>query len=202
MLTTMSKPAKKTELFLKELTLIFPNVFYFERKRKPIEKVVKWATEEDFTMVMVVQERNGKPCGLYMSSLPEGPTSYFRMTRWTPASETKGGAMTTHLPELVLNNFDTAVGHRVGRQLASIFPQRPEFVGRRVITFHNQRDFIFFRHHRYVFTEDCRSAHLQEIGPRFTLKLHWLQEGAFADDGSFEFVWRPDSQVDKKVMFM
>lgn len=26
--------------------------------------------------------------------------------------------------------------------------QNPDFEGRRVITFRNQRDFIFFRHHR------------------------------------------------------
>jgi len=32
-----------------------------------------------------------------------------------------------------------------------VFPQKPEFQGRRVVTFHNQRDFIFFRHHRYIF---------------------------------------------------
>lgn len=35
------------------------------------------------------------------------------------------------------------------RLIQSLFPQDPEFKGRRVVTFHNQRDFIFFRHHRY-----------------------------------------------------
>ena len=34
--------------------------------------------------------------------------------------------------------------------LAALFPYDPEFKGRRVVTFHNQRDFIFFRHHRSV----------------------------------------------------
>jgi ribosome production factor 1 len=33
--------------------------------------------------------------------------------------------------------------------IQSLFPQDPEFKGRRVVTFQNQRDFIFFRHHRY-----------------------------------------------------
>lgn len=33
--------------------------------------------------------------------------------------------------------------------IQALFPQDPEFKGRRVVTFHNQRDFIFFRHHRY-----------------------------------------------------
>ncbi|PRQ33243.1 putative anticodon-binding, Brix domain-containing protein [Rosa chinensis] len=34
------------------------------------------------------------------------------------------------------------------RLIQSLFPQEPNFSGRRVVTFHNQRDFIFFRHHR------------------------------------------------------
>ncbi|CAN6881938.1 unnamed protein product [Brassica oleracea] len=36
------------------------------------------------------------------------------------------------------------------RFFQSLFPQEPNFRGRRVVTFHNQRDFIFFRHHRYI----------------------------------------------------
>lgn len=36
------------------------------------------------------------------------------------------------------------------RLIQSLFPQDPHFRGRRVVTFHNQRDFVFFRHHRYV----------------------------------------------------
>lgn len=39
-------------------------------------------------------------------------------------------------------------GHTTARMLASLLPQSPEFRGRRVVTFHNQRDFIFVRHHR------------------------------------------------------
>jgi len=71
--------------------------------------------------------------------------------------------------------------------LASLFPQVPEFVGRQVATFHNQRDFIFFRRHRYVF-KDGKRVDLQEIGPRFTLKLKWLQKGA-AEGKKAGFEW-------------
>ena len=50
------------------------------------------------------------------------------------------------------------------------------------MTLHNQRDFVFFRHHRYVFEQDERGrevkATLQELGPRFTLKLKSLQPGS------------------------
>ena len=50
---------------------------------------------------------------------------------------------------------------------------------------HNQRDFIFFRHHRYIFEEKGEGskkrviARLQELGPRFTLKVKGLQLGTF-----------------------
>jgi hypothetical protein len=33
----------------------------------------------------------------------------------------------------------------MGRMFASLFSQDPNFRGRRAVTFHNQRDFIFFR---------------------------------------------------------
>jgi rRNA maturation protein Rpf1 len=104
--------------------------------------------------------------------------------------------------------FGTRLGHRVGRFLGSIFPHNAQFQGRQVVTFHNQRDYIFVRHHRYIFeegkqlpqqqqpkidsttTQDEKEgtqanpkkqknptrARLQELGPRFTLKLKWIQE--------------------------
>ena len=55
------------------------------------------------------------------------------------------GRISSHKPELILNNFNTRLGRRVGRMLGSLFHQDPQFRGRRAVTFHNQRDFIFFR---------------------------------------------------------
>ncbi len=55
------------------------------------------------------------------------------------------GRASSHRPELILNNFGTRLGHRLGRMFASIFSQDPNFKGRRAVTFHNQRDYIFFR---------------------------------------------------------
>ena len=57
-------------------------------------------------------------------------------------------------PELVLNNFDTRLGHRLGRMFASLFHQDPSFRSRQVATLHNQRDFIFFR---YIWRVPCLS---------------------------------------------
>ena len=91
-------------------------------------------------------------------------------------------------------------------------------MGRQVVTFHNQRDFIFVRHHRYIFDQDDEAQRarfeeiqrkneadgkmridrpgcekgvktkLQELGPRFTLKLRWLQQGSF-DTAHGEYEW-------------
>jgi len=84
-----------------------------------------------------------------------------------------------------------------------LFPQNPEFEGRRVITFHNQRDFVFFRHHRYEFNEDGSRANLQEVGPRFTLKLHSLQLGTLDQTfGEFEFIYKPKMGVNRKKFFL
>ena len=45
----------------------------------------------------------------------------------------------------------TRLGHAVGRMFQTTFPQLPEFQGRQVVTLHNQRDFLFFRRHRFVY---------------------------------------------------
>jgi len=85
---------------------------------------------------------------------------------------------------------------------ASLFYSQPEFIGRRVVTLHNQRDYIFFRQHRYIFgshRDGSNKASLQEIGPRFTLKLRWLQSGTFHRQNSeYEFVRKKDIDDSKK----
>jgi len=70
----------------------------------------------------------------------------------------KSCAKLTIRPEIILNNFNTRIGIRVGRLLAALFPHDPQYKGRHVITFHNQRDFIFFRHHMYLFKDQKKSC--------------------------------------------
>ena len=106
--------------------------------------------------------------------------------------------------------------------IQSLFPQDPNFRGRRVVTFHNQRDFIFFRHHRYVFeTKEKKDAskdkagkgtnppqekviaRLQECGPRFTLKLVSLQHGTFdTKGGEYEWVHKPEMDTSRRRFFL
>lgn len=73
-------------------------------------------------------------------------------------------------------------------------------------TFHNQRDFIFFRQHRYIFeTKEGGGARvrLQELGPRFTLKLKWVLAGTFdTKEGEYEWFHKRHQMETSRRRFM
>eukprot|EP00920_Eleutheroschizon_duboscqi_P042019 GHVT01100712.1.p1 GENE.GHVT01100712.1~~GHVT01100712.1.p1 ORF type:complete len:367 (+),score=96.54 GHVT01100712.1:195-1295(+) len=205
LVTTSSHPSSKFYDFLKEWMLIMPNSFYYKRGHCPLKSIVGYAAKRGFTAVLVFAESKvHRPNGLYVCHLPEGPSCFFRLSSVRLASEIFGSAnLTSHTPELLMNNFDTRMGRRVGRLLAALFPLQAELCGRRVVTFHNQRDFVFFRQHRYVFKKEGKKCSLQEIGPRFTMKLRWLHAGTFnTKQAQYEFVWKPDLQIDRKTFFV
>jgi ribosome production factor 1 len=113
-----------------------------------------------------------------------------------------------HYPELILNNFKTPLGILTAHLFKNLFPLQPELEGRQVLTLHNQRDYIFVRRHRYVFrdkretekpilgndgkpikgVEDVKVG-MQEIGPRFTLKLRRVDRGIQYKSGQ-EWQWK------------
>ena len=128
--------------------------------------------------------------------LPEGPTMNFKLSNVKLSDEIKHangfkgghGEFTRHKPEIILNNFNTRLGLQIGRSFAALFPHDPQYLGRHCCTFHNQRDFVFFRHHRYIF-RNAEKVGIQELGPRFTLKLRSLQKGVFNSKfGEYEWV--------------
>lgn len=187
-----SHPAEAVRDFVKELLNVFPGAEYRPRAKAQgagLGKICRWARARRYDAVIVIGESNKKPCSLTLVALPLGPTALFRLTSISLGKEIYGHARPTpHTPELILNNFTTALGHRVGTLLQHLFPKVPQLEGRQVITAHNQRDFVFFRRHRYEFRSTDKAA-LQEIGPRFTLKLvkltSGLPKGAGPWDGRF-----------------
>jgi len=157
--TTSRNPSGDMFKFLENLFTVIPNAYYYARRTYHVKEIVKHGTARGFTDVLVFNEnkkfsKGARVNGLLHVHLPEGPTCLYKLSSLVLSKQIKNhGKATSHYPELILNNFNTRLGHRVGRMFASVFPQKPEFKGRRVVTFHNQRDFIFFRHHRYVFEE-------------------------------------------------
>ncbi|KAM6497042.1 Anticodon-binding protein [Amanita muscaria] len=179
LVTTSPKASKTTYEFCDELVGVFPGAEFIRRKKgKGFEmgRIAGWAAGRGYKHLLVVNEDMKKPNAITLVYLPNGPTAYFKLTSIELTKDIFGHARATpHHPELVLNNFTTRLGHLVGRMFQTTFPPMPEFQGRQVVTLHNQRDFLFFRRHRYAFRSDEKVA-LQEIGPRFTLKLKWLKK--------------------------
>ncbi|KAK3025586.1 hypothetical protein RJ639_042625 [Escallonia herrerae] len=227
LITTSRFHSTRGPAFISDLLSVIPNAHYYKRGTYDLKKIVEYARNKDFTSVIVVHTNRREPDALLIIGLPDGPTAHFKLSKLTLRKDIKNhGNPTSHKPELVLNNFTTRLGHRVGRLIHSLFPQDPNFRGRRVVTFHNQRDFIFFRHHRYIFeskeskqndakfgkgkdTKDEKGpqekviARLQECGPRFTLKLISLQHGTFdTKGGEYEWVHKPEMDTSRRRFFL
>lgn len=151
-ITTSIKPNKIAYEFIKEILFVFPNSYFYPRRRFGVPQLVKECVENGFSDLLIFNENHDQIDGLTIVHLPEGPTTYFKLSNVKMNREIEGSAKIgqTTPPEIILNRFTTRVGQRVARVLAALFHQEPNFRGRRVMTFHNQRDFIFFRHHRYV----------------------------------------------------
>jgi ribosome production factor 1 len=146
-------PGERTYRFMQELCFTLPNAQYFKRKTFPLKKIASFAVNRKFTNMIVIQEKSQQPDSMFLVTLPEGPTAYYKISGLRLGSEMKHSVPCNaeHKPEVLVTNFKTRLGLRVGRQLESLFPEVGDDVGRRTIVFHNQRDFIFFRHYRYIF---------------------------------------------------
>ncbi|KAL5531320.1 hypothetical protein ACEPAG_4197 [Sanghuangporus baumii] len=207
LITTSFKSSKPTYEFCDELVNVIPGAEFIRRKKgKGFEmgRVAVWAAERRYTNMIVVNEDMKKPNAVTLIHLPEGPAAYFKLSSVQLTKQISGHARPTeHFPELVLNNFVTRLGHTVGRMFQTLFPPMPEFQGRQVVTLHNQRDFLFFRRHRYAFRSPEKAA-LQEIGPRFTLRLRWIKKGTPAVQAlgqpsrSLVLAFDKDDRVDQK----
>jgi len=252
LITTRPRPSQNLFYFIADLQKLIPGLHFYPRKSYAVRDICQFAANRDFTHLIVLSEKSKVCNGMTVSHLGTrrsstgdagdggclaGPTAFFKLTNVVTSQNIPNhGASTSHVPELNLHGFGTRLGHRVGRLLGSLFPiQEAEFRGRQCVTFHNQRDYIFVRHHRYIFRPNRQPAEaaalssqqeggnqkkkklskakppldtttaptepdaaaqdlnvrtkLQELGPRFTLKLRWLQEGTFdTQTGEYEFL--------------
>ncbi|EGA62068.1 Rpf1p [Saccharomyces cerevisiae FostersO] len=199
-LTTNVNAKKSAYEFANILIEILPNVTFVKRKfGYKLKEISDICIKRNFTDIVIINEDKKKVTGLTFIHLPEGPTFYFKLSSFVEVKKIVGhGGPTSHIPELILNNFQTRLGQTVGRLFQSILPQNPDIEGRQVITLHNQRDYIFFRRHRYVFKDNERVG-LQELGPQFTLKLKRLQRGIKEET---EWEHKPEMDKEKKKFYL
>lgn len=210
------------------LTTLFPNSNYVPRSshryghKYSLREICKFSTEKGYTAVILMKEDQKKPTGLSVVHLPKGPTFHFSISNWIEGKKLPGhGNPTNHYPELLLNNFKTPLGLLTAKLFQTMFPPRPEFEGRQVTALHNQRDYIFVRRFRYVFRDkrateksvtdaegnalkgvEAIRAGLQELGPRFTLKLRRVDKGVgragSEGDDAIQWEWQSKMEKDRK----
>jgi len=189
LITTARNPLQICYSFIQSLLPMIPKSIYYKRSEYDIREIVKYAKRRAFSDILIVKDDRNQLTTLTHIHLPNGPTAVYRLTSFVPSDDIKDhGRRTVHIPEVILNRFTTQLGHRVGRMLGALWPHRANFEGRQAVTLHNQRDFIFFRFHRYQFNQDGSRAALQELGPRFTLKMRNLQKGTFDEDPEYEWI--------------
>jgi len=208
--------------------MLFPNSTYIPRSshryghKYSLREICKFASNRDYTAVVLVKEDSKKVTGISIVHLPTGPTFHFTISNWIEGKYLPGhGNPTNHYPELLLNNFKTPLGLLTAKLFQALFPPRPEFQGRQVLTLHNQRDYIFVRRHRYVFRDKRQTeksvqdsegkemkgvegirAGLQELGPRFTMKLRRVDKGigraGSEGDDATQWEWKAKMEKDRK----
>jgi ribosome production factor 1 len=208
------------------LCTLFPHSTYVPRSahryghKFSLREISKFATNRNYTSVILLKEDSKKPTGLTIVHLPSGPTCHFSIANWVEGKKLPGhGNPTNHYPELILNNFKTPLGMLTAQLFLRLFPPAPELQGRQVVTLHNQRDYIFVRRHRYVFRDKRETeksvvgpdgktvegvegirAGLQELGPRFTLKLRRVDKGIgrAGSEGDDAVQWQWKAHMEKQ----
>ncbi|KAE9463164.1 hypothetical protein C3L33_04917, partial [Rhododendron williamsianum] len=111
--------------FISELLTVIPNSHYFKRGTYDLKKVlvfalliVEYGRTKDFTSLIVVHTNRREPDALLVIGLPDGPTAHFKLSKLVLRKDIKNhGNPTSHEPELVLSNFTTRLGHRIGRYI-------------------------------------------------------------------------------------
>lgn len=205
LITTSDNPHTRTIQLCRELKTILPKSEFRFRNRSAIRKIMKGCIERNYTDLIVINENRREPNGMLLVHLPNGPTAKFRISsvKLTDQIPHAKRPPTFNKPELILNNFGTRLGSTIGRMFACLFPKLPRFKCQTVCTFHNQRDFIFFRYHHYDIDEKRGDVHLRECGPQLTLKLMSLQSGLFDPHGEYEWMLkRHEMQKSRKRFYV
>ncbi|VVA33170.1 PREDICTED: U3 [Prunus dulcis] len=206
LITTSRNPSAPLVQFAKELKLVFPNAQQMNRGGQVISEIIETCRAHDFTDVVLVHENRGVPDGLFIIHLPFGPTAFFELrnvvTRHDIKDKKAMGTMPQVYPHVILDNFTTKLGERTANILKHLFPV-PKPDTKRIITFANQSDYISFRHHTYEKHGGPKSIVLEEIGPRFEMRLFKIKLGTLDQtESQDEWVFKPYMNTAKKQKFI
>ncbi|KAK6144157.1 hypothetical protein DH2020_020977 [Rehmannia glutinosa] len=192
LITTSRFHSSRGPAFISDLLAVIPNAHYYKRGTYDLKKIVEYAKNKDFTSIIVVHTNRREPDALLVIGVPDGPTAHFKLSKLVLRKDIKNhGNPTNHQPELVLTNFTTRLGHRVGSYIFETKESKePESKGK------DKKDKAGNPQEKVI-------ARLQECGPRFTLKLTSLQHGTFdTKGGEYEWVHKPEMDTSRRRFFL
>ena len=198
--TTSRDPSSRLKQFAKEMKLLIPNSSRMNRGNNRVDELMESCKQSEFTDVIIVQETRGEPDGLVVCHLPLGPTAFFTLSGAVLRHDLDPPAapMSEAYPHLILNNFQTELGKRIGNILKCLFPVPNKADTKRIITFSNENDFISFRHHMYH-KQSHDTIQLHEVGPRFEMRLYQIRRGTLEQkEADMEYVLRPYQNTARK----
>ncbi|CAL4214779.1 unnamed protein product, partial [Meganyctiphanes norvegica] len=203
-ITSSRDPSSKLKQFAKEMKLLFPNSQRMNRGNYESKQLIEAARANGFTDFVVVHETRGKPDGFVISHLPNGPTAFFTLADVVMRHDIPNiGTMSEQYPHLIFQNFQSSLGKRTMNILKYLFPV-PKDDSKRVATFVNWDDWILFRQHTYKKEDGGKNYELNEIGPRFSMKLYKIVLGTLDQEGAadLEYVLRPYMNTARKRRFL
>ncbi|KAJ3484888.1 hypothetical protein NLI96_g5331 [Meripilus lineatus] len=178
LVTTSQKATKVTYEFCEELVSVFPGAELIRRKKgKGFEmgRIAGWAADREYSHLVVVNEDMKKPNALTIVYLPSGPTAYFKLTSIEHCKQISTRTLCwSTLPNIVSASAripGTPSGNTSQSTRLPLFQETQV----RMTPFPSLRSSCS-ANSRYAFRSTEKVA-LQEIGPRFTLKLRSLRKG-------------------------
>ncbi|RZC73894.1 hypothetical protein C5167_049381 [Papaver somniferum] len=187
LITTCRFNSARGPAFISELLTVIQNAHYFKRGTYDLKKIVEYANKKDFTSIVVLHTNSRQPDALLIIGLPDGPTAHFKLSSLVLRKDIKNhGNPTLHMPELVMNNFTTRLGHRVGRYIFDQKEIKPlDGKGKNKETKEKKLGKVITR--------------MQECGPR----LISLQHGTFdTKGGEYEWVHKPEMDTSRRRFFL
>lgn len=186
LITTSRDPSSRLASFAKEMKLIFPHSETLNRGRREMREIVDAARFHHFSDLIVLHEHRGKPNGIVISHLQNGPTVYFELTgvvtRHDVGTKYDVGNISQSNPHLIYEGFQSKLGNRVKSIIRHLFPV-PKERTKRVLAFLSKLDSISFRSYSFDVSSELKKVTLIENGPRFEMVPYQIRLGTL--DQSF-----------------
>jgi ribosome production factor 1 len=171
-ITTSIKPNKKTLYLIQDILNIIPNSIFFKRKNYKFRKILLFFKKKGVKNFLVFVEKKKILCELWQINIENKLFAQFKIKLAILKRNLENkGLKTNHIPELMLHNFESKVGHILSFFFLNLFQNVPHFTGRQIISFYLIKNQIFIRYYRYLFSASGKDVRIQEIGPRINLEL-------------------------------